>query len=139
MSQKSTEKASYSIEKWVLKMILAVLTDEHETTFNLVLFDPARCILLRHYSTLAKFSKFSPILERGRIVSGHLAQNCQFYVNCKGFNFSPQVRWKYEPVVLGENVLNETTEYWYCLALNYKNIFFHASIVSNMRNARMVK
>jgi hypothetical protein len=36
-------------------------------------------------------------------------------------------------------LLNETTEYWYCLALNYKNIFFHASIVSNMRNAQMVK
>ena len=87
MSQKSTEKASYSIEKWVLKMILAVLTDEHETTFNLVLFDPERCILLRHYSTLAKFSKFSPILERGRIVSGHLAQNCAILCKLQSFQF----------------------------------------------------
>ena len=42
------------------------------------------------------------------VVSGHLTKNIQRCAKCKPSNFSPQVRWKYEPAVLGENLLNMT-------------------------------
>jgi hypothetical protein len=32
-----------------------------------------------------------------------------FLEKCKSFNFSPQVGWKCEPAVLGENLLNMTS------------------------------
>ena len=50
-------------------------------------------------------------LVRAPIVSRHLTQNFQLCVQFKPFNFSPQVRWKYEPAVLGEKSLNMTSVY----------------------------
>jgi hypothetical protein len=65
-------------------------------------------ILIRQNTRWSNLAKFLPLV-RARIVSGHLTESDQFFEKCKSFNFSPQVRWKFEPAVLGENLLNMTS------------------------------
>jgi hypothetical protein len=62
----------------------------------------SECGGLTCWSNLAKLLPF----VRACIVSGHLTQSGQFFKKCKSFYFLPQVRWKCEPAVLGENLLN---------------------------------
>jgi hypothetical protein len=79
----------------------------HESE-GLVLFVNEVFKELTSASRWSNWAKFLPLV-RARIVSGHLTESEQFFEKCKSFNFSPQVRWKCEPAVLGENLLNMTS------------------------------
>jgi hypothetical protein len=70
----------------------------------------SKCEISAHSPRWSNLAKLLPLV-RARIVSGHLTESRQFCAKCKSFNFSAQVRWKCEPAVLGENLLNMTSVY----------------------------
>jgi hypothetical protein len=97
-----------------------------------------------HFSRWSNLAKFLPLV-RARIVSGHLTESDQFFEKCKSFNFSPQVRWKCEPAVLGENLLNMTSVFdvthfitLLCLMPDNFNLVRRAFCLHSWRSMKMV-
>jgi hypothetical protein len=95
VSYRSNKCIKFALEISISKTFLQLDLSTPKIQKSFCPFNP----LVDVWSNLAKFLQ----LVRARSASGHLTQNCRPCVKRKTNNFSPQVRWKFEPVALGKN------------------------------------